>query len=233
MFGDGFARRPAPLELLDLGRAPRRRLGRELVFGGAGGQLIEFELQLPEQPFFALRAPSVERTPQLLNHQRQGGDLDLRIRDLGLGRGQGRTQPLDLSSGTVGGLRSVGRGAAVHHPQGKANRPTAVIECSDGPINPPLIDAMASRARELLRRRRRHSAFVHSAIRPAASRPPPPAGWRFPRLNRTSPRPQRTPGPHRVAPIDPLEQVAELGGADRHRPARRRRLGLPCHDKSC
>ena len=43
------------------------------------------------------------------------------------------------------------------------------------------------------------------------------------RFNPSSPRPQRAPGPHRVAPIDPLEQIAELGGADRHRSAHRRR----------
>ena len=48
---------------------------REIVLGGARGELVEFKLQLPEQSLLALRAPPVECVPELLDHQRQGGDL--------------------------------------------------------------------------------------------------------------------------------------------------------------
>ena len=131
MLGEGLARRPAPLKRLDLSGAPRRRLGREVVFRGSRGELVKFELQLTEKALLALRAPPVERAAQLLDHQRQGGDLGLRVRDLRLGRrrprlgrGQRRAQRLDLSSGTVDALlRSVGAGAAIHAPQSKAIRP--------------------------------------------------------------------------------------------------------------
>ena len=132
MLGEGFARGPTPLESLDLGRAPCRRLGREVIFGGARGELVELELQLPEKALGALRALPVECAAQLLDHQRQGGDLCLRIRDLGLGRrgprlriGQSRLQRPDLNSGAVHGHhRSVGGGATVHGPQSKAKRLT-------------------------------------------------------------------------------------------------------------
>ena len=131
MLGEGLARGPAPLEPLDSGGALRRRLGREVVFGGARGQLVELELQLPEQPFLTLRTPSVERAAQLLDHQRQGGDLGLRVRDLRLGRRrprlgrhQRRAQRLNFSSGAVDALlRSLGAGTAVHAPHSKAIRP--------------------------------------------------------------------------------------------------------------
>ena len=168
VLGEGLARRPAPLEPLDLGRTPRRRLGREIVFGGARGEFVELELQLSEQPFLALRAPSVERAPQLLDHQLQRGDLDLRIRDLGLGRSQGRAQPLDLCSGTVGAVLSLGGGAAVHSPQGKAIRTAPVIECFDGPINAAYrphgiaAQALSSRSRRLATR---PTGSVHTAPR--------------------------------------------------------------------
>ena len=46
MLGEGLARRSAPLERLDLGGAPRCRLGGEFVFGGPRSQLVELELQL-------------------------------------------------------------------------------------------------------------------------------------------------------------------------------------------
>ena len=130
MLGEGLARRPAALEPLDLGTRLHRRLDREVVFRGPRGELVEFELQLTEKTLLALRAPPVERAPQLLDHQRQGRDLGLRLRGLGLGRrrprlrsGQRRLQRLDLSSGAVDVLvHSAGRGAAVHVPHSKAIR---------------------------------------------------------------------------------------------------------------
>ena len=39
--------------------------------------------------------------------------------------------------------------------------------------------------------------------------------------------PRRPPGPHRVTPLDPLQQIAELRCTDGYRPARRRRPGKP------
>ncbi len=42
-----------------------------------------------------------------------------------------------------------------------------------------------------------------------------------------SARPRRPPGPHRVAPLDPLQQVAQLRCVDGYRSARRRRPGEP------
>ena len=43
----------------------------------------------------------------------------------------------------------------------------------------------------------------------------------------TSAGPRRPPGPHLIAPLDPLQQVAQLRGADRYRATRRRRPRKP------
>lgn len=67
---------------------------------------------------YAVGVAEYLRPPQLLDQQRQGGNLDLRVADLGLGRhhprlgsGQRRLQRLYLSSGAIHGLhRSVRRG---------------------------------------------------------------------------------------------------------------------------
>ena len=86
MLGEGLARRLAADEPLDLGAPGRRLLGRQLVLGRARRELVEREFQLVEKTLLALRPPSVERATQLLDHQRQGGDLGFRVGSLGLGR---------------------------------------------------------------------------------------------------------------------------------------------------
>ena len=79
VLGEGLARRLAADEPLDLGGPGRRLLGRQLVLGGARRELVEREFQLVEKTLLALRPSSVERATELLDHQRQGGDLGLSV----------------------------------------------------------------------------------------------------------------------------------------------------------
>ena len=84
--GERLARRLAADEPLDLGARGRRLLSRQLVLCRARRELIEGELQLAEQALTALRPPPVERATELLDHQRQRGNLRFRVGRLGLGR---------------------------------------------------------------------------------------------------------------------------------------------------
>ena len=77
MLGEGLARRLAADEPLHLGGLDRRPLGRQLVLGGTRRELVERKLKLIEKTLAALGAPTVERPTQLLDHQRQRGDLRL------------------------------------------------------------------------------------------------------------------------------------------------------------
>ena len=74
------------LEGMDMGdlRGPRRRpLGRQFVLGCARLELAELEIKLVEKALLALRAPTVQLTPQLLDRQLEERYLGLRVRHPG------------------------------------------------------------------------------------------------------------------------------------------------------
>lgn len=84
-------------------RGCRRLLGRNLVLGGVGLQLLELQLHLVEQPRLALAALAIELTPQLLDGEPRMGDqrvlarpLRPRLRQLGVARAQQLLQRLDV-----------------------------------------------------------------------------------------------------------------------------------------
>ena len=126
VLGEGLARRPTPLERLDRGGALGRRLGREVVFGGPRGELVELKLQLTNKALGALRAPPVERAAQLLDHQRQGGDLGLRVRDLGLGRTRPRSEAASAVCNASTSARALSMGLFTRWAEARRSMPHTV-----------------------------------------------------------------------------------------------------------
>ena len=149
VFREGLARRLAADERLDLGAPGRRLPGRQLVLGRARRELAEREFQLVEKTLLALRPSSVERATELLDHQRQGGNLGFRVGRLGLGRrrsclGRHERSLQPLSVVRIGGGHDQQRitGAAsrqfltgfahVSHGQAKLNRPATGARSEPG-----------------------------------------------------------------------------------------------------
>ena len=149
MIGEGFACRLAADEALDLGAPGRSLLGRQFVLSLARRDFVEGQFKLVEKTLTALGPPPVERAAQLLDHQRQSGNLRFRIGRLGLGcrrtrlrRHQRSLQPLSVVriGGSHGQQRITGAAARqfptgcshVSHGQAKLNRPATGARSEPG-----------------------------------------------------------------------------------------------------
>ena len=116
---EGPARRLAAHRRLDLRAPGGGLLRRQLVLGSVRGEFVEFEFELVEQARLALRAPAVQRAPELFDQEGERYDPRLGIVHLCLGRCRPR---LGIGKGHPEGL-DIGRGAAGHGRQESHLRP--------------------------------------------------------------------------------------------------------------